>query len=406
MRRVTFLTYSLDGHGGTQTYARTVTTSLSGRGIDTVFLDQSSVMDGVRGLRFPNYFLAPRLMKNLVTLVGDSEIVHANNVTPNITQPLLRFQRRTRIPVVFTAHELEYLAPRSNWDSLLPSTARPVSAIAIGSDTTLEHENPVSSRQGKSERLPATPLVRRVRDPFAHWAYSAFLRGVSSVISPTAWFASYLRDVVGKSTSIRHLYSPVGHPLWNICHSEIQRESTAEDSITQRKDVVFVGKLIEEKGASLLPRIAESLGEGTQLRIVGSGPLIELFSSISRGNLICLGSVDETIKMDTMRNAAVIICPSVYPEPGPSIILEAFALGKPVIAFNLGGQAELIRVSGCGLLAEPHDTKDFGRKTRQIIENPSLAREMGDRGKKFIIRNCGPRHYVDALLRLYDSVSA
>jgi glycosyltransferase involved in cell wall biosynthesis len=77
-----------------------------------------------------------------------------------------------------------------------------------------------------------------------------------------------------------------------------------------------------------------------------------------------------------MRNASVVIVPSVWYEIGPLTILEAFACGTPVIASYLGSMAEAVQHRHNGLLFKSGDAEDLVRQVRWAFDHPEDLRAM------------------------------
>ncbi|MEI9813412.1 MAG: glycosyltransferase [Acidobacteriota bacterium] len=67
-----------------------------------------------------------------------------------------------------------------------------------------------------------------------------------------------------------------------------------------------------------------------------------------------------------------LIVPSRWYENSPTVILEAFAMGLPVIATNLGSMPELVKHDVCGLLFERDDVADMRRQIKRLLDEPDL----------------------------------
>ncbi len=63
-------------------------------------------------------------------------------------------------------------------------------------------------------------------------------------------------------------------------------------------------------------------------------------------------------------------------------IVEAMALGTPVVAWNNGGPTITVRDRLTGFLAEPYDTGEFAEKLLTLLTNASLAERMGRAGHR------------------------
>jgi trehalose synthase len=68
-------------------------------------------------------------------------------------------------------------------------------------------------------------------------------------------------------------------------------------------------------------------------------------------------------------------------------LTEALWKGKPIVATNVGGIPIQIRDCEEGFLVEPHQRGEFAEKIIEILNNPSLGKEMGEKGKERVREN-------------------
>ena len=89
------------------------------------------------------------------------------------------------------------------------------------------------------------------------------------------------------------------------------------------------------------------------------------------GQVHLLGSRDDVPAL--MNAADAIVHASVQPEPFGLVVVEAMALGKPVVASNLGGPSETV-TPGTGLLFDPDDPAALAHQLQAVLDQPSLRR--------------------------------
>ena len=124
---------------------------------------------------------------------------------------------------------------------------------------------------------------------------------------------------------------------------------------------LFVGRLWPEKGIDTLLTAWQQIGNRLPLKIVGDGPLapqvaeamqqipgVEWLKQQPRAQVLCL-----------MKNATVLVMPSIWYEPFGMSIVEAYAIGLPVIASNIGSMSTLIDHGRTGLNFRPGDAEDL-----------------------------------------------
>jgi glycosyltransferase involved in cell wall biosynthesis len=85
----------------------------------------------------------------------------------------------------------------------------------------------------------------------------------------------------------------------------------------------------------------------------------------------------------------------------PLTILEAMALGRPVVAPKVGGLPEIISHGEDGLLVEGREPKKFARLCLELMENKNLRMKIGDRAAKKIAAHFSSSRMAAAYLQLY-----
>jgi glycosyltransferase involved in cell wall biosynthesis len=161
---------------------------------------------------------------------------------------------------------------------------------------------------------------------------------------------------------------------------------------------LFVGRLSEEKGIATLAEAWRRLPD-IPLRIAGDGPLNQ---TKWPAGVTWLGhqSRDEVIGL--MKNAAVLVFPSVCYECAPLTILEAFACGLPVIASDVGSVPEFVADGRNGFLFRPGDADDLARQVRRAFEHPTEMKAMRTAARReFETKHTAQVNYT-ALLEIYD----
>lgn len=98
-----------------------------------------------------------------------------------------------------------------------------------------------------------------------------------------------------------------------------------------------------------------------------------------------------------LRQARVMVLPSLHNEGTPTSILESYAFGVPVVAYAIDGIPEIVEDGVTGFLVRPGDTKAFGACVQRLLDDVDLARRMGLAGRalveqRFTIRHCVEQH--------------
>lgn len=183
-----------------------------------------------------------------------------------------------------------------------------------------------------------------------HFPKSGFYRDFAKYIFSNADAVLCLSD-----QSVREIKSLGATPTGGIKKFtywvDLQKFKPVKKEITKKKlgwekkfVVLFVGRLISEKGVRELLQAASKWNNNISIAIAGVGPLEdEVKSQMSKvENMIFLGKIDNE-KLPIYYNAAdVLIVPSTHEEGFGRVLLESLACGTPVIAANRGGIVEAI----------------------------------------------------------------
>ena len=101
----------------------------------------------------------------------------------------------------------------------------------------------------------------------------------------------------------------------------------------------------------------------------------------------------------------LFVLPSLW-EGFSLALLEALAMGTPVIATAVGGAAEVIRSGHDGLLIPPAEESSLAAAVREAILDPRKYGEMGRKGKETVERQFTVAHHLTRLQDLYLEVLA
>lgn len=171
--------------------------------------------------------------------------------------------------------------------------------------------------------------------------------------------------------------------------------------------IMYLGRLSEEKGVHVLIEAMKEI-RGTQLYIVGSGPLeYEIRNQIKLYNLEnvrMLGFKCGTELESIIRKAKFIVVPSNWYENCPMTIIEAMAYGKSILGSNSGGIPELIRNNQNGFIFETNNKDDLVNKINFLINNPDITIKMGQAGRKIAEEEYNKQIHFKRIKEVYEEV--
>ena len=152
--------------------------------------------------------------------------------------------------------------------------------------------------------------------------------------------------------------------------------------------LLCVGRLNERKGQAVLIRavgLLRNRGLDVRLRLVGDVyasehhfriQLQQLVSTLDLVEFVCfMGERRDALQL--IAEADVVVVPSAQPEAFGIVVVEAMALGRPVVASDAGGPRELITPGHDGLLVAPRNVEALADAIAGLIDNPLEARRLG-----------------------------
>ena len=108
-------------------------------------------------------------------------------------------------------------------------------------------------------------------------------------------------------------------------------------------------------------------------------------------------------RRDTARVLAgldVFVMPSLF-EGGPTTVLEAMAMGKPVVASRVGMVPEVIEEGRSGLIVPPGDVSALTLATTRLLEDPPLAAQLGARARERAVADFSIDRMVERYLEVF-----
>ena len=139
--------------------------------------------------------------------------------------------------------------------------------------------------------------------------------------------------------------------------------------------IVFAGVLSRDKGIEVLLEAHRRLG-GLP-RLVLAGRVLDDTPLDLSGQVELRGLLDHPSVIDLMRTASVVVVPSIVQDCCPTVVLEAMAVGRPVVAAASGGIIDLVDDGVTGLLVPPGDPVALSTALSTVLDDPQRASAMG-----------------------------
>jgi glycosyltransferase involved in cell wall biosynthesis len=157
--------------------------------------------------------------------------------------------------------------------------------------------------------------------------------------------------------------------------------------------ILAVSRLVPKKGLDTLLRAVAMLvdrGRDVRCQIVGDGPLHDELRKAAKDLRIAdrvefSGSLDAGAVLGAYRHATVVALPCRTDENGdrdglPVSIVEAMAVGVPVVSTRISGIPEVVEDGVSGLLVEPDDMRGLAAALERVLDDSKLRRSLADAG--------------------------
>lgn len=310
------------------------------------------------------------------------DLCHCHNIYHHISPSILSLLRRKGVPVVMTLHDLKLACPAYSM---------------LAHDGVCERcrqnriYNVISHRCMKdSLGLSFVVFV----ESLLHRILQSYTRYVNKFIVPSRFYLEKFAEWGFERSSFSHI------PNFIDVHG-------FSPQYRPGRNFIYFGRLSKEKGLVTLFKAAASAG--APLVIAGSGPMepsLREFASENRVDVKFLGYLSGFKLHDAIASARAFILPSEWYENSPLSILEAYALGKPVIGSRIGGIPELIAEGKTGFTFECGSVEALTDKMRKLsaMKDAEIA-AMGQNGRDWVVSSFNEEVYYQRVAALYETLS-
>ena len=171
---------------------------------------------------------------------------------------------------------------------------------------------------------------------------------------------------------------------------------------------------VEKKGQKVLidafARVAHRF-PAMRLRLIGDGPLRSTAESLAamyglRDRIEFTGYLNDSMVLERIAQSDLFLHPSMRDSSGneesiPTVIMEAMALGIPVISTNHGGIPELVLHQDCGLLVQENDSVELSVAIESLFLDAERRTVFAERAKKHIQNNFNMNRQV---LQIFETI--
>jgi glycosyltransferase involved in cell wall biosynthesis len=208
-------------------------------------------------------------------------------------------------------------------------------------------------------------------------ARDAALRGAAHVVAPSAYLARLAESWGVPADRVSVVPNPAPAPVALPPRAELRAGLGVDGPL-----IVFAGRLTAQKAFHVALEALAGV-DGVTLLVAGDGP--ERAACERRaselglnGRVRFLGPQPRARVLELFRAADASLLSSAW-ENFPHTVVEALAVGTPVIATAVGGVAELVRDGENGLLVPPGDPEQLAAAVRRFLSDERLGERLRER---------------------------
>jgi glycosyltransferase involved in cell wall biosynthesis len=333
-------------------------------------------------------------LKNLIARI-QPDVIHAHNLHSHLSYHSLKIARQFTPRVFLTTHDAmsfhysKLVEPFKNLDS---STVSPPSNLAV-----------TPYQQLKTAKLTYHPL----RNPIIRH----YLKNTKKIIAVSRALEHALHQNHITNTTVIH--NGINPKDWQTTPSQISQFQT-QHHLEKKPIILLVGRLSYPKGSHqalhALSHVTKTIPL-TTLLIAGHppSPHSDLFLLAKQLNLLDSIVFTGWLSPHQLKNAYhschVVLVPSLYLDPLPTVILEAMACKKPVVGTIFGGTPEIIQHQKTSYLVNPFNTTQIAKYLVTLLTRPEKAKALGLAGYQRLKNHFSLQKQTRNYLNLFNTYS-
>jgi glycosyltransferase involved in cell wall biosynthesis len=307
-----------------------------------------------------------------------ADIAHLHCIYHHHSPAILPLLAERGVPAVLTAHDLKIACPAYK----MLNRGGICERCRDGSVLNVLRHRCVRDSTAASAVVAVESGLHRMLDTWR--------RHLSAVVCPSRFFADKFVEWGWRREQLVHI------PNWVDAAAFRPR---AEPGTA----VLYFGRLAPEKGLATLIRAAHAAA--VPLQLAGTGPeegALKTLASSLGADVQFLGFVAGTALHDRVRAARCVVMPSEWYENAPMMVLEAMALGKPVVGARIGGIPEVVEDAVTGWLYASGNVDELTQRLAAVKRMSDAAlQDMGRASREAVERRFSRSRYVRAMLDLY-----
>lgn len=327
-----------------------------------------------QGVRFIH---SPEAVRSIEEIVRQERpiIAHLHNIYHQLTPSIIPVLKKYGVKVVLTLHDGKLICP--NYLMLKRGE------ICTGCEGRKFWKPALLRCQGSLLQGLLFSLE-------AYWhKIKRSYQGVDLFISPSQFLADLVNCRIS-AERIRVLHNGIDHEKYQPRYQD--------DGYG-----LYLGRLSKEKGVATLLKAHQKMAGDFSLKIAGSGPL-EQDLRREYGDAEFLGYKSGDELNEIISRSSFVVVPSEWYENCSMVVLEAMAMGKPVIGSRIGGIPEQIEEGKTGFLFEAGNASELAAKMKMLAENHSMRLDFGKQARQKLVSSYSLEKHCEGLLDIYGEL--
>lgn len=330
------------------------------------------------------------------------DVVHMNLVHRQITLSILDapYIKEHKVPVVFTSHDYILVCPSY---VMLDGRGEVCDACLGGRFVNCLKRKCVKGSTAKSGMAFAEAEFLKLTGAY---------KKIDRIIAPSGFMRDKLVEGGFPPEQAVHMQ--------NFAKDEVLASARdgADRTDWDNPYLLFFGRLSKEKGVDVLveafAKAMPQLPGNLRLVIAGDGPerpaIEERLAGMAHEDAARIELVGFQAGEDMRKyaeRASLAIASSRCRENMPYSIVEAFALGTPVVGTDIGGIPELVREGTTGFLAEPGDAASLSEaiiRASGLLGDCAAYEKMQTVCREYVLAHCDQARYMEELTALYQGL--
>lgn len=176
--------------------------------------------------------------------------------------------------------------------------------------------------------------------------------------------------------------------------------------------ILYIGRLVFYKNVDVLINAYEEVLKvlpTARLVVVGEGPMADVWKNLAESmgisdNIVFTNHLSNEEKVNLLSRCSALALPSLYEGFG-LVILESFAMAKPVLVANIPPLDEIVDQEVNGFLITYNDPHEWAKMVIKLLSNKEMCEKMGRNALRKLKEKYNFEKYIETMEDLYQELS-